>query len=216
MAKRKANKCSPEASAIREAKEWGVPDWRDPEAYGDTTGWEFVRWRWEFNRRQDDYRKEAINLLEKRGDRIDHSHEWDAYHRKWGYSRVLDPRVSDYPDDELKTWGHHSIATMKSGPRQFLKVKDGEFAVLFKLNAPLSDQLKQATLAVHAAQTERFGQLLQNRHHQKKWLSYLRALDAERAGATFVEIAKLDSTTSQTHHAGRDRWEAAKDLRFNF
>jgi len=26
---------------------WGIPDWRDAAAYGDTTRWDFNRWRWE-------------------------------------------------------------------------------------------------------------------------------------------------------------------------
>jgi hypothetical protein len=36
--------------------EWGIPDWRDPAAYGDTSGWGVMRWRWEFYRRRDDLR----------------------------------------------------------------------------------------------------------------------------------------------------------------
>lgn len=36
--------------------EWGIPDWRDPQAYGDTSNWTLMRWRWEFYRRRDDLR----------------------------------------------------------------------------------------------------------------------------------------------------------------
>lgn len=36
--------------------EWGIPDWRDPQAYGDTSNWSVMRWRWEFYRRRDDLR----------------------------------------------------------------------------------------------------------------------------------------------------------------
>jgi hypothetical protein len=35
---------------------WGLPDWRDPVAYGDVARWDFNRWRWEFSRRRDDLR----------------------------------------------------------------------------------------------------------------------------------------------------------------
>lgn len=37
-------------------KEWGIPDWREPQAYGDTSQWGLMRWRWEFYRRRDDLR----------------------------------------------------------------------------------------------------------------------------------------------------------------
>lgn len=36
--------------------EWGVPDWRDKSAYGDTSKWCLGRWRWEFYRRLADVR----------------------------------------------------------------------------------------------------------------------------------------------------------------
>lgn len=36
--------------------EWGLPDWRESEAYGDVKRWTFNRWRWEFYRRRDDLR----------------------------------------------------------------------------------------------------------------------------------------------------------------
>jgi hypothetical protein len=31
--------------------EWGIPDWRDADAYGDWRSWSDARWRWEFCRR---------------------------------------------------------------------------------------------------------------------------------------------------------------------
>ncbi|WP_422001179.1 hypothetical protein [Roseovarius mucosus] len=37
--------------------EWGIPDWRDAEAYGDIANWSMNRWRWEFYRRRDDLRE---------------------------------------------------------------------------------------------------------------------------------------------------------------
>ena len=40
--------------------EWGIPDWRDPNAYGDTTQWNKLNWRWEFIRRRDDYREDFL------------------------------------------------------------------------------------------------------------------------------------------------------------
>lgn len=36
--------------------DWGIPDWKDPKAYGDTRKWSHIRWRWEFYRRREDLR----------------------------------------------------------------------------------------------------------------------------------------------------------------
>jgi hypothetical protein len=36
---------------------WGLPDWRDESAYGDTSKWTLDRWRWEFLRRRNDLRE---------------------------------------------------------------------------------------------------------------------------------------------------------------
>lgn len=45
--------------------EWGIPDWRDPEGYGDTASWSMNRWRWEFYRRRDDLREYFDKYAEK-------------------------------------------------------------------------------------------------------------------------------------------------------
>jgi hypothetical protein len=45
------------ASAKAAANPWGIPDWLNPAEYGDTAEWSNDRWRWEFTRRRDDYRK---------------------------------------------------------------------------------------------------------------------------------------------------------------
>lgn len=39
-----------------EIDDWGLPDWRDPTAYGDTDEWNLDRWHWEFLRRREDVR----------------------------------------------------------------------------------------------------------------------------------------------------------------
>ncbi len=197
--------------------EWGIPDWCDPAAYGDTEQWTFVRWRWEFNRRRQDYRQEAMQLLDLWGGGADRqSPKWHAYFRKWGYERVLDPRVSEYPDEELLTWGWGNVDTMASGPRQFMRVCEGEFAVKFKLDTPLAEQFKQAELAAKAAQKARHGKLVQHTYHPQKWFGYLRTLDARDAGAVWAEIAALHPNTAQTDQTGRDKWKSADGLRFSF
>lgn len=48
--------CDNRDPATSALNEWGIPDWRDKTAYGDTENWSLGRWRWEFFRRRDDVR----------------------------------------------------------------------------------------------------------------------------------------------------------------
>lgn len=56
MGKSKNDAGTPATTATREANEWGIPDWRDLNAYSET-GWSDYRWRWEFYRRRSDLRE---------------------------------------------------------------------------------------------------------------------------------------------------------------
>lgn len=108
--------------------EWGIPDWRDPAAYGDVFVWSDMRWRWEFRRRLEEFRAECDVLLTLERE-VEAAHDAfqktrSAEHREefsrlvdeidekrhrhmlsWGYPGdlpALDPRVSNYSDDVLK------------------------------------------------------------------------------------------------------------------
>jgi hypothetical protein len=109
------------ASATRPVNEWGIPDWRDPAAYGDVKGWTFERWRWEFHRRRDDLReyfdaradetyqnwqqragKPSFSIADKRPDEpgfcaIVDVKDW----RQFGYASLPNPRISDQPAEVL-------------------------------------------------------------------------------------------------------------------
>jgi len=59
--------------------EWGIPDWRDPAAYGETRRWTFARWRWEFFRRRNDVRtyfQEALKENEEVKERWKFNLHW--------------------------------------------------------------------------------------------------------------------------------------------
>lgn len=112
--------------------EWGIPDWRDPAAYGDVKAWSDMRWRWEFRRRLDEFRAECDALLamerelnaaydafqntrtvenrDKFSRLVDEIDDMRFRHmRSWGYPGdlpALDPRVSEYSDDVLKVMPH--------------------------------------------------------------------------------------------------------------
>jgi hypothetical protein len=95
-------------------------------------------------------------------------------------------------------------------------MQDGECALIFDLDKPLSVQLEAAKEYLRECQTERHGKFLQHRRHREKRIGYLQTLDAREVGATWAEIAELHPNTAQTEQTARDIWVAADALRFNF
>lgn len=100
--------------------DWGIPDWRDPAAYGDIKKWEFMRWRWEFSRRRHDLRAafderaqrtyefyQEVKSLEYPSDKhgnavtlrpdqpgfVAESYTNDGF----GYAGIPNPRISEQP-----------------------------------------------------------------------------------------------------------------------
>lgn len=247
-------------SATPDANKWGLPDWRDPVAYGDTKRWMLARWHWEFIRRRDEYRAETLIYLDLQAEvktarkrmkenptpdakcawqslSAQAEKRWDQHWHKWGYSPPLDPRVSEWPHDDLLRWPHGGVSSMLGSPygpapdmRNRLTPAPDQLAVTVNLDRPLAEQLKQVERAVKREQMARHGRLIQNRRHPAKWLGYLRALDAREAGATWAEITEtfyLQGLLGRHKNpsggycppppqAARDLWEAANALRFNF
>lgn len=103
--------------------EWGIPDWRDPAAYGDVTRWKFSRWRWEFHRRRGDLRSYFDQHAERCwrywqqfvGDPTAPGAELQPHERgfyvtvereardRLGYSLLPNPRIGDQSDMLLWT-----------------------------------------------------------------------------------------------------------------
>ena len=224
--------------------DWGLPDWRDASAYGDTRLRKLVRWRWEFVRRKPEYRSEALaffGILEARDEAakaFQHSktpesrerfseisdrqaHALSAFWRKWAYCQVFDPRIADYLNDDLKLLHHDRVNIMDGSSsseagQSSISPRIGQTAIIFDLDRPLQKQMEDAMAALKSRQKTRHGNLIQQRQHQLKWLGYLRTLDAREAGASWAEIAALHPNTAQTEQTARDIWEAADALRFNF
>lgn len=97
-----------------------------------------------------------------------------------------------------------------------VQLEPHEVAIKFDLNRPLEPQIEEARELARQLQVRLNGKLVVNRRHPKKWLGYLRTLDAREAGASWSEIAALHSATAQTEQSARDIWEQAKALCFNF
>lgn len=155
------------------------------------------------------------------------------------------PRFSDQPEELIAPLSDDGTVTVLDGLTAFrltdflklakLKVKDlyqlalsdflnqslvpiqrNEFAVVFDLERPLGPQLEVAKRNLKDLQTDRLGKAMQQRRHPKKWLAYLRTLDAREEGASWSEISALHQNTAGTEQTARDIWKAASALRFNF
>jgi hypothetical protein len=100
--------------------DWGIPDWRDPSAYGETTSWSKSRWRWEFTRRRKDYRDDFEKNVKPTLDQLNERIRLDPKQRflgcddpgfvavlcvgdsrslveKYGLIHLPNPRISDQP-----------------------------------------------------------------------------------------------------------------------
>jgi hypothetical protein len=195
---------------------WGIPNWRDPNAYGDTKRWSECRWRWEFIRRRDDCRKdfsthkdETVRFFEdasareiarspdaKRGRLLRPDERGfvaqvpDCY-KKYGLNNLPNPAVGDQP--------FYVIMFRKRGPKMVMFPEDSirshfettDSVVIFDLTAPIGDQLEGARQLLEWQQQDKLGHAVRpGKKHPAKWLSYLRALDAKESGASLSQIAK--------------------------
>lgn len=216
--------------------EWGIPDWRNASAYGDTTQWGSRRWKWEFLRRRKDIRDDFDDKAPQVYANKLSLHEWDPSVSPDGVPRpdepgfcvgsflidpsfpaplsLPNPRISEQPCHCLPMVGDDSLRMVG---KKFLLLEDGFARVDFDLNRPAGPQLAAAAEFLREAQQHRHGKVIQKRRHPEKWLSYLRVLDAREAGATWSQIASTvyggDASSDQR---ARKAHEAGMALCFNF
>lgn len=150
--------------------EWGIPDWRDPAAYGDVKRWTFNRWRWEFYRRRDDLRAcfdaradetYRINLQKVGFDWAPVAHLRpdepgfcaivDVETRaRFGYSGLPNPRIGEQWEDRLNTFENDGT----------LKTVDGGFSGRDGAADTIGERLKDAGVTLTEAQKRRLRYVL--------------------------------------------------------
>ena len=87
--------------------EWGIPDWRDPAAYGDVSRWTIDQWRWEFFRRRPDLREWFDTVAKAEPDLYSRypnklfTTEYGII-RRFGYAGIPNPRISSLPAKDIK------------------------------------------------------------------------------------------------------------------
>lgn len=218
--------------------EWGLPDWQDASSYGETAKWDWYRWRWEFNRRRPDLRayfdERAANHYQARisitavlpnekpvlkpnepGFLI------PADEGLFGLSGIPNPRISDQPSAVLQfiSDGTKSVVFYPGEHYPELNISlesSSRVAVIFNVNLPLAQQIKDAHAGLGAYQCAMHGSIIQTRSRSAKWNDYLRVLDGREQGASWAEIATHLKTGSKTPHSARDHHRQAQALCFNF
>jgi hypothetical protein len=104
----------------------------------------------------------------------------------------------------------------RSAKEYHVWLEDHEIAVKFDVNEPLAHQIETARKTLRKRQEELHGKSVRMPKHPRKWLGYLRTLDARADGAKWNEIASIHPETAQTEQSARDKWNSANALRFNF
>ena len=205
--------------------EWGLPDWQDKAIYGDVSQWTAARWRWEFTRRWNEYRAQAIAILNHSdGSNLETLER--AFTNRWGFSLILDPRRSDYAEDELKTWPKQPIRIMEgsfSSERGESKISPSIGEVAFVLNPQLPHAYQ---LEIVARELKRLRVKARDKMHIPKggalWLAYLRFLDAlegKEAGKVMGlsneaiwELCRAQENTTTASQAKRKSREIVKQF----
>ena len=224
--------------------EWGCPNWQDGDAYGSVDEWDAFRWRWEFKRRtqglrfvfQDlanrDWRRwnpsVPIPLRLMWSDDYQHSvfyltAELAAYH---GFTAVPNPLYSDAIEElrrdnptalgsldgrTLTDWDISRNETKMFGRTDLLGA--GQIAVVFDPNQAIEPQLEG--LKEHLLKRKYHGIKPLERLHPKKFLRYLRILDAREQGASWSECASvlLTKNTAATPQTATDTYKQAQRIR---
>ncbi len=210
---------------MKPSREYGCPDWRTPDAYGDVDSWDDDRWRWEFKRRSPNYRY-WYEVLSSR----DHMERYPGkpmpVHPIWlpeyseivffptparaaelGFAVLANPLYSERPKNywdavkdpylrlERRTITRAHWAAVEHGT---MEASD----VLGHNVVAISFDLNGPILPQVEGLTE-YLQEIQHRHAPKdivrrqkdKWFRYLRVLDARQAKATWAECSAILANT---------------------
>lgn len=213
-------------------EDWGVPDWRDADAYPKPNELTLDEWRWEFLRRRSDYR---THFMQPEEEFIGDS-KGLYFERVYKISEVVDPHLSvldlktrkGEPDDIFPSYfditfvdtslSHHYGHPWMNEKRPRAEPQPYHIDLRVDLTRPLRPQFEKfAKLAANAQKSWGKGRKIHRRTHKAKWPLYLRVLDARASGATYSQISHaLLRHQQQTEQAARDVLKQAEALRDNF
>lgn len=201
-----------ETEMLAECEKWNIPDWRTPEAYKHLENASEDRWRWEFVRRNDDYR-----ILWDKG--ATHGYEGYGLYQLRAPQELRAPRfrrtcyqMSFTETDNVKQFLHYNSLVTSNGA-----------SFIFSLNpyAPLEPQFEiirkayasrggSRNLPEEKPKRNRQG----NRNGRTK-TELLRVLDAKTVHASLSEISEIfdrpqgisDPALRRTIKIAQDYWQ---------
>jgi hypothetical protein len=225
--------------------DWGIPNWLDQHAYGDTKRWSEYRWRWEFIRRREDCRQDflthkdgTVRFYEELYAKMQHPGfpgrilrpdepgfvaRVPGCYERYGLANLPNPAIGDQP--------FYIIMFRKRGPSLLMHTEEGinecfkttEAVVIFDLTAPIGDQVEGAREMLKCQQQLKLGYIVHpGKKHPTKWLTYLRTLDARENRASLTQIATgvlgwtKEHTRTDPAQWARDTVKQAEALCFNW
>jgi hypothetical protein len=199
--------------------EWGIPNWLDDGAYGATRKWGMNRWRWEFTRRREDYRKDFDDNVQRtlaelssrtpprppgrflRPDEpafVASTPDYKLSMQKYGLANLPNPRISDQPFYVLIFRGRFGGFVEGYGPDNpwgketaTVHAPEGTGVVIFDLSKPIVPQWENIRETVLWYQKEKYGKVVKGRKHPVNWPRYLRVLDGRAAGASWRKLQEV-------------------------
>jgi hypothetical protein len=206
----------------------GLPDWRDAAAYPSPDELSLEQWRWEFLRRNNDYRHDYFRPDDSFG--AEESRERymaRVYHILWPFDPTRSVRsiVSDEADSVFQTCFedvfYESRLTYWYSDKHELQsrfLSNAEPHHLFfrvDLKRPLETQFRSfRQIARSSQQSWNCGKISVRRPHRRNWPLYLRVLDARDEGASYATIARdVLRHQNRTEQAARDVVKQAEALR---
>jgi hypothetical protein len=189
--------------------DWGIPNWLDKRAYGDTKRWSENRWRWEFIRRRQDCREDFLAYKDRTVSHYEEVYAKMQYsgrllrpneagfvaevpgcYQRYGLANLPNPAIGDQPFYIIIFRKRGPILLVHAGEEINSRFKTTDAIVIFDLTAPIGDQVEGAREMLKYQQELKLGHFVHpGKKHPTKWLAYLRTLDAKDSGASLTQIA---------------------------
>lgn len=150
---------------------------------------------------------------------------------EFDYVGVPNPRISGQPAITIRPYSrflyhfrYYDPAVRPPSARGVIErtrkeyqlwLEPNEMAIKFHMDEPLPKQIDAAVEFLRTAQQNLHGQLITERKQTKKWLGYLRSLDAKSAEASDLEIAALHPHKRQSAQSAQEVIKAANALKFS-
>jgi hypothetical protein len=173
-----------------------VPDWKDKNSYpvpfseSDNSDWQ--QWRWEFLRRDEEYRNDWLRIRAIDPDGKLALAANSSQYLDWTVPILVKEQYADpfYFQKKYKVKKLFNPAEKSPHQLAFYPFPSNSVTMLFDLDKPLSEQIDRAVSILRKYQKSIRGIILRDRDpgEKSKWPCYLQAIDAQDQGIVLSEI----------------------------